>query len=139
MPGPGIIVTPGTILDYMREVDRYIDAIQAAVVSQADKVPTPTLAAWARFVSDWKIFLGTHQDFTDRLSGSVADTAERYERDATAWRGVLGGFISTANIVFDASKRPPGPSLPTIGETTDLVKWGAIGLFAYWLLLRGRR
>lgn len=123
MAGPGWIVTPQGTLDYMNEVDRYIVAIGDAVGRQGLKVPGPTLVAWWKFAADWKAFYEAHKDFVDRLSGSVADTTERYETDATQWKNVLAGFIALDNVVFDPNKKPGGPSLEGLG---DSLPWVAI-------------
>lgn len=126
MSGPGWIVTPGTILDYMREVDRFIDAIHQSAWSQFHKVPVPVLTAWMRFFHDWKTFFAAHEGFLDRLSGAVADTTERYETDAAAWKKTLAQYVDTGAVVFDETKRPGGPQLPTADETTSVLKWAAV-------------
>jgi hypothetical protein len=130
MTGPGWIVTAAGIRTYMDEVNRYVDALHAAVVGGVAKIPPPTLAAWVRFLTDWKVFYGTNRPGEHGILGvwgSVADSTERYETDTTQWRKVLAGFIDLgAAVIFDPDKKPGGPSLPS----GDSIPWLAIGVAA---------
>lgn len=118
MAGPGVIVTAETIRDYMDEVNRLVDAIHAAVTADLTKIPPQILAAWARFISDWKVFFGTNRPECGIIGcgilgvwGSVADTTERYEKDALRWRETMGRFSSMQAVVYDPNKKPGGLSL----------------------------
>ena len=140
MPGPGWIVTPQGMLDYMREVDRFIEAIHGAVWDDTPtgKIPGAMRLGFLRFLSDWKTFFKEHEGFLDRLSGSVADTTERYETDAVAWRKALAPFLGARAeaIVFDETKKPGGPSLPPIGDVNNTLLIAGAVLGGLWLFAR---
>lgn len=89
------IVSPGDILDYLRRVD----AEMAAVHATRAVMPAALQEGWDRFYGTWRTFFGEHQGWTDRLTGTIYDEAEVYEKQLARWREELKG----------AGVKPVGP------------------------------
>ncbi|MBK8255571.1 MAG: hypothetical protein IPK82_23275 [Polyangiaceae bacterium] len=121
MGEPGIFVTPGTVLDYLNEVNALYTSTDLAIKSQTTfgpaggappsapaSAPLVLLASWEVKLREWKKFFDDHQGFFDRLSGGVADTTERFERDCVEFRAQFERVgISMAGAPYAPNRKPP--------------------------------
>lgn len=130
---------------YVREINRYIRGINSAVSTQVEAAPTPAkMAEWMRWIVfrlDWEPFHEVHKTAHLLVSIDVQKRAARFDAEAQAWEKKWAAM----GVVFVAVLPPSGmpqdaPLLPSIigsGETvTSFIKWGVVGLAAFWLVSR---
>lgn len=108
--GAAGLVTPGSTLTRMRQVDADVHALDAELSAQRGRLPAAFLRGWAHWRESWTRFFRDHESFAQRVWPGTALEVESFARRLRDWRSGaqrVGAELTTP----DVSR--PGPSIPT--------------------------
>lgn len=125
----GFIATPGDILAFIEKVDSAASTLNGDILASPLLFGDPSWsAAWVAWFGNWKKFVKDHESWTSRLSGTVWDQTEDYERQFNDYRAqfIRKGGKTGAPV----SNTGSSGGLPSLSDISNLIVVAALAYLA---------
>lgn len=118
----GLVVTPGEILERMKEMTRTVTSLDTDIANNpVCAADTVFMSDWEKFKVDFAVYLREFEGFFDRFWGSAMDVADKWAEQIANWQKRYARTCKKPASGINLSDNTAGnPKLPTLSVST---KW----------------